>query len=658
MATCTLLQAPQRNHNSNSNIPDPSSSLSTTTTTTTNTTVHNNSTIDAHPEILGLLSKYLDLKSLISCSQVCQSWSLVSTPHIWYSVDFTRNSGFKDLEPEIVTKHGHHIRDVKNVRRRSDLDMLIMEPNVHKVERLMVRLKPKRAGFQLQAVRLIKRNLATLKKLTLTGVYRHGTRTNFELMDELFSPATVKAAMAVSIPAATAAAAARKRDEGGRGEGGGGLVVSKRAEGVKKVIMAEEDTAVVVPRMTELIMKNVSMPRSAFSTLLAACPYLTDIGILSCDFLEPTPVEDDGHQGESISVKEEQAQDGGQRQDAQAQKQEETGTTQGQVKEGPLEQGQQQYQQQSHQGHQHSKQPSSHPHFHHLGVQNLLSSIDRVFHPNPKSKHSASLLAHFPNLEVWDTWYDHTKMNKTMTSKFKQEIRTHCPKFRGLYINRSPKDITPILLKTVYGIMLYSSTLKVLQAYCPEDKGWSYHADRVIPLAPGRKRPSDAWMMELVLSKCPKVEFLNLPGHEVDLALAEEGGQFEWACKDLTELRIRIKGVDTQKLIKSVIDKWGQGVISQSHHRIVEMEDKDTQDEDKEDYHRDNCSSSSSSSSSSSMDAKEEKEQDDSTRDVQETDRLLVERAAKFLLQFEKLTNVWLGYKIWTVGEEAQPAIS
>ncbi|KAF9123818.1 hypothetical protein BG015_005238, partial [Linnemannia schmuckeri] len=74
------------------------------------------------PEIRARVSRLVSLEDAISCVRVSKAWSKDFALPIWCVVDFGIHDTFKDLDSDIVTKHGHHIRTIKNLTTQSQLD--------------------------------------------------------------------------------------------------------------------------------------------------------------------------------------------------------------------------------------------------------------------------------------------------------------------------------------------------------------------------------------------------------------------------------------------------------------------------------------------------------------------------------------------------------
>ncbi|KAG0256221.1 hypothetical protein BGZ95_005564, partial [Linnemannia exigua] len=77
------------------------------------------------PEIRARVSRLVSLNDAISCVCVSNAWSKDFASPIWYAVDFDIHHTFKDLDGDILTKHGHHIHTIKNLKTQSELNAVL-----------------------------------------------------------------------------------------------------------------------------------------------------------------------------------------------------------------------------------------------------------------------------------------------------------------------------------------------------------------------------------------------------------------------------------------------------------------------------------------------------------------------------------------------------
>ncbi|KAF9083318.1 hypothetical protein BGX23_011583 [Mortierella sp. AD031] len=68
------------------------------------------------PELRHRLSLFVTVKNALSCARVSKSWVYDFVAAVWFTVHFDVHPRFVDLASEIITKHCHFIRIVKNVK--------------------------------------------------------------------------------------------------------------------------------------------------------------------------------------------------------------------------------------------------------------------------------------------------------------------------------------------------------------------------------------------------------------------------------------------------------------------------------------------------------------------------------------------------------------
>ncbi|KAI1313004.1 hypothetical protein EDD11_002782 [Mortierella claussenii] len=485
------------------------------------------------PVIRRRLALFLDSNDAIACTQVCKTWSDDFAARVWHTIDVKEQTKIKELNRRIVAKNGHHIRVIKNIKKRSELG-IFQHASVCNVESLTIRLKPKH-GYQQQTADLIRQNICTLTKLDLSGDDSKDERTEFVLAEALSAPG------------------------------------------------ADSSTQSV---LTKISLRYLRMSRDSFSILLSSCPQLEHLEVRYCTMTD----------NENAHL------------------------------------------------------------FHHQKLSYLFASIEQVFRSGPEQASSTPLLAHFPSLEAWETWSFEEVLEEPTIDTLRQSIQEHCPRLKKVYTSDSPGAMVHELLTKAFkqlemvcfiydsitpvvalGILHHQATLRTLRTYEPSTADWSYHADRVFPLS---DNISDGWMVHLMLSRCPMLEIVDLPSHEMDLNMMD---RFPWACENLQQLRIRIRGLDTKHLIKAVISKWyvGRRCGSAAARRVKEAGHAAKKD--------------AIAGEGAAVEAKELTSGGADTiltlhAPVPTAEgRIIVDRVAKHLLKFKKLNRVWLGYQEWTI---------
>ncbi|KAF9917443.1 hypothetical protein BX616_000979 [Lobosporangium transversale] len=416
-------------------------------------------------------------------------------------------------------------------------------------------------------------------------------------------------------------------------------------------------------RLTHLSLGYIQMTRHAFSKILSYCPRLKDMTISHCGFL-----------GSSNAS-----------------------TTSATASESTTANDEEVY-------------------FGHKGVTSIYASLSQVFHPT-RCGSAIPLLVHFPALEKWEVWSYMTPLDPA-ASVIQSALREYCPHLKGAAVNHTAGPVAHEFLRKVFvhlsyiafpykklrpevilGILVHQSTVQTIRAYDSNFRSFSYYVDEVLPVA-AQDPFTESWMIQLMMSRCPKLLCVDFPTHEMNMDMVE---QFPWICKDLTYLGVRIRGLDTKDLIMTVIKKWARGCHArrrrkkaevaaavsclQTKEKIKKRRKKKNGEEDekatseRQDEEEDGGSGEDESTKRKSM--KDEGEEvkpkkmdmlghpegqlplmnaalleeqdlllasDVSTSQVLDTEKTaLVNRVARHLLQFPRLKVIWLGYKLWTV---------
>ncbi|KAG0209839.1 hypothetical protein BGX33_005296 [Mortierella sp. NVP41] len=149
--------------------------------------------------------------------------------------------------------------------------------------------------------------------------------------------------------------------------------------------------------------------------------------------------------------------------------------------------------------------------------------------------------------------------------------------------------------QTIGAILLHQDSLEALKLHV---SGVDYDDDTKDLRGLWRPRRQD----------CSRLETMDLHLHEMDMDEVEKG---EWACKDLHSLRVRVKGLDTKDKILKAVALWRAGCRRRWQEEVAE--------------------------GFVVMDVEQN-----------ETDLSIEARVARYLVKFDKLEKVWLGYQTWT----------
>ncbi|KAF9922115.1 hypothetical protein FBU30_007804 [Linnemannia zychae] len=255
-----------------------------------------------------------------------------------------------------------------------------------------------------------------------------------------------------------------------------------------------------------------------------------------------------------------------------------------------------------------------------------------------------SLLSYFPNLTFLNIRF-FGGYSYLPIAQLKTAIAENCPKltevdlkgedgfvvdlcthvFKNLTLIHFSENIS---IQIMDSILLHQNTLKDLSIF--EDEGnFQSTTDDIdgIDIVPCFIQEF-AHILQRIPRSCPKLESLSLHLWEMEMDDIEGG---EWICKDLRKLQIRVKGLDTKKKIRRVIEMWRSG--SRERWRKEAIESKKTMAIEKD------CT-------------KEEKQgvkKDEGSNEHEDIDTSIEARVARHLLKFEKLKTVWLGCQTWTL---------
>ncbi|KAG0205725.1 hypothetical protein BGX33_007763 [Mortierella sp. NVP41] len=121
------------------------------------------------PELRHRLSLFVTVKDALSCARVSKAWTDDFIAAIWFTVDFDMQPRFVDLAPDIITKHGHLIRIVKNARFESQISILA-NTSVNRLKELRIDTAAPTMQHVL-AYGIVSRNITSLETLDLFASY-------------------------------------------------------------------------------------------------------------------------------------------------------------------------------------------------------------------------------------------------------------------------------------------------------------------------------------------------------------------------------------------------------------------------------------------------------------------------------------------------------
>ncbi|KAG0209855.1 hypothetical protein BGX33_005312 [Mortierella sp. NVP41] len=260
----------------------------------------------------------------------------------------------------------------------------------------------------------------------------------------------------------------------------------------------------------------------------------------------------------------------------------------------------------------------------HTGVRTLTAGLKAIFHQDGSTP-GPSLLTYFPRLVTLSTW-DYQPDSAISAGRIKEELDQYCPHVKKYHLNSTGAAVSDFCSKiartvseivflyeqmsteVIIALLLHQNSLSTVRNY------WGTIADieKDDVAAVNDHFQAHGQFLQLLPRGCSRLEVLDLHCHEMDMDVVEVG---EWACKDLRMLYVRIKGLDTKDKIIRAISLWRDG-------RRARQREEDSAD-----------------------DAMEVDE--DYVIHQNLSDRSIETRVARHLLKFEKLEQVWLGYKIW-----------
>ncbi|KAF9099857.1 hypothetical protein BGX29_006908 [Mortierella sp. GBA35] len=228
-------------------------------------------------------------------------------------------------------------------------------------------------------------------------------------------------------------------------------------------------------------------------------------------------------------------------------------------------------------------------------VTSLCASFAGVFMPDTADASAPSLLAHFPLLEEWHlTSVDRPKDWKN-DAVFRQEISYCCPVLKTFRFDYGHTDkLSDLLINRVR--LPESCTFSARNLAMSMVLSLITHHDTLTSITIMDKCTDAATMrwLYLIPKACLRLEVLSIEELVLDMASVEE---HEWCCRDLKELRVRFKGLEDAQSVDGCL----KSVCFQRRRPST-------------------CFTSMESISS---------------------------RVSHHLLQFNKLTTVWLGTKVY-----------
>ncbi|KAF9434952.1 hypothetical protein BGZ76_007148 [Entomortierella beljakovae] len=133
------------------------------------------------------VTQYVSLKDALACALVCKDWTDDFNRSIWHTIDFDIHKEFANLDKEVISKNGHRIRVIKNVKNRSQLD-IIQNPSICVLKSLSVSVGTSSITHS-QCHEILRRNNTTLTFIDLFLLGFQGDEPGLLFSVESISPA-------------------------------------------------------------------------------------------------------------------------------------------------------------------------------------------------------------------------------------------------------------------------------------------------------------------------------------------------------------------------------------------------------------------------------------------------------------------------------------
>ncbi|KAG9069394.1 hypothetical protein KI688_010296 [Linnemannia hyalina] len=119
------------------------------------------------PELMHRISRFVSLTDAIACAQVSKEWSETFIPVVWYEVNFSFQPRFADLSPDIISKHGQHIRIIMNAKSIHEVTAVANEAVTN-----LTSLRIEAAASVMHHIRtyeIVSRSIPSLESLRLSA---------------------------------------------------------------------------------------------------------------------------------------------------------------------------------------------------------------------------------------------------------------------------------------------------------------------------------------------------------------------------------------------------------------------------------------------------------------------------------------------------------
>jgi len=93
------------------------------------------------PEILARISRFVTVNDAAACARVCKAWSDHFASVIWHTIDFDVHTNLHQMDAKALTKYGHYIRVVKNVKEKNHI-LVLVSSDASRLKRLFITMSP------------------------------------------------------------------------------------------------------------------------------------------------------------------------------------------------------------------------------------------------------------------------------------------------------------------------------------------------------------------------------------------------------------------------------------------------------------------------------------------------------------------------------------
>ncbi|KAF9099037.1 hypothetical protein BGX27_000672, partial [Mortierella sp. AM989] len=138
-------------------------------------------TVFETPELRSRISHFITSRDALACVRVCKNWVNDFTSPIWFT-HFDTHKRLARLDRSIITKHGHRVRIVKNMKDTHQIDV-VQNPSINGLTSLMATIN-KTPCYQAHCFDILRRNASTLKDVEIS-------KSRQNIITELFFPIDV-----------------------------------------------------------------------------------------------------------------------------------------------------------------------------------------------------------------------------------------------------------------------------------------------------------------------------------------------------------------------------------------------------------------------------------------------------------------------------------